>query len=1190
VSNQSSERGAHEPEKGPLTTEQVLIEEAHAIGAAAGQSMPVRLHKPHGMYAGDAQKLGVSDDGGDAVRCRECASEQHKLYQALNDLDRAALCLSGGGIRSAAFSLGVIQALATHPRPKSPHAMFASEEAQGVPAADFKPQTGIENGPFNAVADAEDSLLAHMQYLSTVSGGGYIGSWLSAWRSRLGLNAVWANLVGRPCGPDVEPHTIAWLRAYSNYLTPKLGALSGDTWAGVAIALRNLVLNWLVIIPAICGVILLLKIVAAVSIGVAVLPPSKDATIWFVATAIVLILVALAFTTRNRPSLRDEDIRDKLGRPLGIRQRTFLARGLLPALLAAGAFLQIGASNSGLKLADHHSAGRIIVVTAIVSAIIYAASWLLACAERREWRDFRFWTASGLVYGALLGVGLYVYAQAPHDGSFLFNDLLRPVMFGVPWVLLSQMVAEMIFVGLSSYQRKADPAATDPAADVMAKSAAAEIGTHDDSESDREWLGRAGGWYIATAIGWLVVTFLVFAGSLAADDFASNLTTWLAPMGGIAGILTAWIGSSIKSGGQGAKAKDGAWPVPTSILLAIAAPLFAVALIVFLSGALDELLLGDSLVILLRFPGVQIVQTGWRTALTILVAGLVMAGVLLWILANLIDKHHHRFLRWWLLIIVAPLVAAAVVMLLPVALDLIGRLLGFRGLRDPWQLTSAEAWETSVPLVLGLVTTGFIAWLAARRLDPRLFCVAAIGLPIVALVAIVHWAATLEVLSQWEAIAPLNHTGLDIFSPGWFAIAGPLLFGFAIAVIVTWGASSCININRFSLHAVYRNRLVRAFIGSSRAKRNPDAFSGFDEDDNPSMASLWPRRHQDGSWPKITHWRPFHVINMALNVVSTHHLSWQERKAESFTVSPLHSGTACKAYRRSDAYAGKTGISLGTAMAISGAAASPNMGYHSSPGITFLLALFNVRLGWWLGNPGREGAATYDRPGPDFALAPLVEETFGLTTDERPFIYLSDGGHFENLGLYEMVRRRCRYMVVVDAGCDPGYSFEDLGNAVRKIAIDLGVKIRFHGLDKLKARDPAKPILGAGIPYHAIGEVDYPAADGGNSEDFGIILYIKPGYHGVENADICAYATANKTFPHQSTGDQFFSESQFESYRALGFEITDGIFNEVLDEFHDRSKADLKAIFLKLRERTHASFVEAKKKEKEMRAKAQASG
>jgi hypothetical protein len=604
--------------------------------------------------------------------------------------------------------------------------------------------------------------------------------------------------------------------------------------------------------------------------------------------------------------------------------------------------------------------------------------------------------------------------------------------------------------------------------------------------------------------------------------------------------------------------------MPTNLILGISAPLFAAALLVFLSGGLDELLLGDSLVVMLRFPGVEIVQAGWRTALTILAIGLVVAGVLLWIIAKVL-RRHLRTPRWWLFVIVAPLFAAAVVVFLPLAIDLVGGLFGFTWLHDPWQLTTAEAADTTVPLVLGLVLTGFAAWLAARHLDPRRFDLVAIALPIGAFAAIVIVAAVLETLAQWEAIPALNHHGLDIFSPGWFAIFAPLLFGFAIAGIVTLGASFCVNINRFSLHAIYRNRLVRAFLGSSQPKRNPDAFSGFDEDDNPSMSSLWPHQHRDG-------WRPFHVVNMALNIVSTHHLSWQERKAESFTVSPLHSGSACKAYRRSDQYGGNKGISLGTAMAISGAAASPNMGYHSSPGITFLLALFNVRLGWWLGNPGAEGDETYWHPGPRFALAPLVEETFGLTTDERPYVYLSDGGHFENLGLYEMVRRRCRYIVSVDAGCDPDYSFEDLGNAVRKIAIDLGVNIRFHGLDKLKKRDPKHPV-GADIPYYAIGEIDYPAADGGDEDDFGVILYIKPGYHGIENADICAYANANPTFPHQTTGDQWFSESQFESYRSLGFEITDGIFNEMLKRIPGRSSAGVRDIFKELRKEAQAQQV-----------------
>jgi hypothetical protein len=189
-------------------------------------------------------------------------------------------------------------------------------------------------------------------------------------------------------------------------------------------------------------------------------------------------------------------------------------------------------------------------------------------------------------------------------------------------------------------------------------------------------------------------------------------------------------------------------------------------------------------------------------------------------------------------------------------------------------------------------------------------------------------------------------------------------------------------------------------------------------------------------------------------------------------------------------------------------------------------------------------------------LRPLIDETFGLTTDEAPYVYLSDGGHFENLGLYEMV--------AVDVGADPDYGFEDLGNAVRKIAIDLGVTIRFHGLDRLKKRNPDGPDIGPGHPYHVVGEIDYPAADG-EEGDFGVILYIKAGYHGVEDAGIRAYATANPTFPDQSTIDQWFSESQFESYRSLGFEITDGILNDVLDRYDHRQTVDLPGIFRHLR-------------------------
>jgi hypothetical protein len=378
-----------------------------------------------------------------------------------------------------------------------------------------------------------------------------------------------------------------------------------------------------------------------------------------------------------------------------------------------------------------------------------------------------------------------------------------------------------------------------------------------------------------------------------------------------------------------------------------------------------------------------------------------------------------------------------------------------------------------------------------------------------------------------------------------------LLAGAVILVIVEWIASSYVNINRFSLHAVYRNRLMRAYLGASRQARDPDNFTGFDTRDNIRVHKLWPPKPSPGG---LNSYSLFHVLNIALNVVSTKRLAWQERKAESFTVSPLHCGSFYKGFRPSEDYGdypNEGGISLGTAMAVSGAAASPNMGYHSSPSITLLLALFNVRLGWWLGNPGKEGDVSYQSDGPSFALWPLMQETFGLTTDQRKYVYLSDGGHFENLGLYEMVRRRCRFIVAIDAGADPDFAFEDLGNAVRKIYIDQGIRIRFDNLQGIRNR-PGKRTMRriaregeADIPYYAVGVIDYKNADGDEPgcKD-GFILYIKPAYHGTEGAGIRSYATAHPAFPHESTADQWFSESQFESYRSLGLDIANTILGE----------------------------------------------
>jgi hypothetical protein len=219
-------------------------------------------------------------------------------------------------------------------------------------------------------------------------------------------------------------------------------------------------------------------------------------------------------------------------------------------------------------------------------------------------------------------------------------------------------------------------------------------------------------------------------------------------------------------------------------------------------------------------------------------------------------------------------------------------------------------------------------------------------------------------------------------------------------------------------------------------------------------------------------------------------------------------------------------------MAISGAAASPNMGYHSSPVLTFLMTLFNARLGWWLGNPGAKGQDTFTRESPKWALQPLLAEAFGWTDENHPYVYASDGGHFDNLGLYEMVRRRCHTIVVIDAGADPECGFEDLSAAIRKIRSDFGIPISLTA-GSIAARGESVPDAARAA---MLGTIGYSAVDGGDPAAVdGRLVYIKPTfYRRAEPLDVVNYAQGHATFPHEATSDQFFSESQFESYRALG--------------------------------------------------------
>src|SRR5215471_4092135 len=155
------------------------------------------------------------------LRFDEVVAAERKFIRPSEDTGKSsvpvsALCISGGGIRSATFALGAIQGL------------------------------------------AEKGVLGSFDYLSTVSGGGYIGSWLTAWKNRQGgLDKILPAL--QPAAPfpaKTEPDPLQHLREFNNYLSPHLGLFSADTWTLAATVARNMLLNWLVLVPLLMFVLM----------------------------------------------------------------------------------------------------------------------------------------------------------------------------------------------------------------------------------------------------------------------------------------------------------------------------------------------------------------------------------------------------------------------------------------------------------------------------------------------------------------------------------------------------------------------------------------------------------------------------------------------------------------------------------------------------------------------------------------------------------------------------------------------------------------------------------------------------------------------------------------------------------------------------------------------------------------------
>lgn len=984
-------------------------EEEERPEAATDAIAPSQLVRPPGNAReqpfevfGQADMLALEREHLAGLRAQDIEASR------LNPLgEPVGLAFSGGGIRSATFNLGVLQAF------------------------------------------AECRLLRRVDYLSTVSGGGYIGSWLSAvlHHQKKKLRSPSDDVVlavEELISPrnirkkDEEPAEVAFLRAYSNYLTPRLGAFSADTLAALVGYVRNMALTLFLAVLSIGLVLAVLHLVAAtVTWGVDV---AQNGVARTTATVVVGVFAFIsAILSSMLLTLQSLDVRAHLqgtSRPGTLVQamhfvQEYFGKGLLlavlPSLALGGLLFEAGLPRT-IDLLDVVAVG----VAALLSFGLgsFFAYLMLELALWLESQPNASVDVDALRPAFILSVAAKAVRRAWRDGA---HEWLR-------YLVAAPATAAVAFLLLQAAGRldRVDPLVLLFRGPAMAAAVACVsfvvwlgvVGTT-YAEPTREWLSRLFGTIVGCVMAWLAV------GAVAINA----VPAW------------AWLQALWLAGTSTLDLPAGHWWLLYGLL------------------ALVALWLRPRR----RATDPSTSQEGLRT---------------LWVS-----------------------VACALVTLLMLSTSTIA----FQTLL--LKVSCSQVPDAPSALSYGSMLSAHLGALG-QTLRPcqnplsSFDCTADVQ-------AFIAWLGSL-----WHAV--------------------PVLSLAAATVAISWPAFRYIDVNAFSLQNLYRNRLVRCYLGAAHhADRAPSPYAGFDPEDDLPLSSLKQQR-------------PLHIVNSALNITQGGDLAWQQRKAASFSFTPFTSGywldsTALSGlleddrtrggYVRTNSFAcepsgGRTsyqGVMLGTAMATSGAAVSSQMGSASRGLFAFVLTLANVRLGRWFPNPRPAAGKRLAQHSPPFAALWYLRELLGYTNERSHWVYLSDGGHFENLAIYELVRRRCRFIVAVDAGADPGMTFSDLGNAVRKCRVDFGVNIRIN-LDSLM------PGAGGRRPTMAstLGKIDYPPT--ATSEGFaGDILYIKsclPTDGTDLPADVLSYATDHPSFPHQPTTDQWFTESQFESYRQLGYSIS----------------------------------------------------
>ncbi|MFL6227584.1 MAG: patatin-like phospholipase family protein [Pyrinomonadaceae bacterium] len=1189
---------------------------------------------------------------------------------------RSAICLSGGGIRSGTFALGILQSLAGR------------------------------------------GFLEQFDYLSTVSGGGYIGGWLSAWihRHADGLPGVVDELKGaaRASKLEPEPEPLRHLRDYSNFITPKTGILSADSWTFIIIYLRNLLLNWVVLVPLLASLLIIPRVGVA-----AVLAPVR----WRTVAGLLVFLIGGAALLRPRLLAQ---IKAGL---LGLRRRNVLLFASFLLLLAAAvvaaylmrpdwcrrvavalynpratllafgallngyavAFMRLNRpSNGGVirpgtfwdKRRDQNTFLWFCLLPLCLSATLLTLFWAWHTRAPRatQWREFVYFLIFGLAVGvfSLALYWLFIRSTLKYDpaeqelreahgraaakatqgsadargqderareevlgkqmdkrkaavglnirreaivmvipsllGAFLLwvaatriDAFDHPIVkeFGLvryflesreellpythwwgaeiytalafPVYLLVIFLGITLFIGLTSRRTELSPGArrvAQPEQRGLRRLLDRVRHPFDKvyvEDEDREWLARASAWLFIVMAGWLFFSALVIFGPMLYFAFEK----WLVAAGGLSGLIAVLGGRSAgTSGSKKNGEKQSGW-----------------------RGVLASL--GVNVVVLASFV---------FFACLVLAVGLLTGTVIAWLgqylPAFLAGSHPFEFARHY------PLTSAQdalrvthfpswlLLALLALALHLFGRgfswlinlnkfslhagyrdriiraFLGASRGRGERQENPFTGFDPRDNLYLDELRPWMLRESDFMEPDGLASFVAALARP-ESVVAADESEEAQQVANDRRGVALYLHSLLENIGGDaeryWDKDSSESIDTNPSFRTALFGdLSRILPVYPFDKDAAFKPYLEGAWAryeglalpdrgGGEDSKPVKDSNGG--KDSKPGASNVLLNRllllqaFPDSLKYPPRLYRLMHVVNMALNLVGGDRLAWQQRRAESFTSSPLHSGSLFVGYRHTREYGGKNGISLGTAMAISGAAASSNMGYFSpSPFVTLALTFFNARLGWWLGNPGVYGAQTFFRSHPTSALSPILDEAFGLTDDKNPYVLLSDGGHFENLGLYEMVLRRCRNIVVVDGSADPEGSLEGLGDAVRKIRIDLGIPIEFKVPFPILPRPRSEECASGG--YCAVGDIHYEDVDGGPADRVarrcaherhhmtGRLVYIKPTIYGTEPRDIFNYAMSHRDFPHESTADQFFDEPQFESHRMLGYYILEQLYEE----------------------------------------------